>query len=275
MKHLVNGRSASSIPTDDRGLAYGDGLFETIKVLNGKPLFWERHLQRLKEGCNRLEIPFIPEKLLEKESTLLLDGTDNAVLKIIVTRGSGGRGYQFPEQVQPRRIISLFPAASYPADYYSEGIEIGICQTRLGANRALAGIKHLNRLEQVLARNELTDSGYSEGVMLDHSCFPIEGCMSNLFWVTGQTLYTPSLEESGVKGIARSVILDLANRKGIPLKIGRFELEHLMNADEVFLTNSVIDVWPIRKIRDQIYNVGPVTQQLMSLYSSELQREAG
>ena len=178
---LVNGEQLDTVAIMDRGFQYGDGLFETIEVRANQPIFLEQHLKRLNTDSQRLYLPKIDLTLLRTEIKMLCQNIGNAVLKIIITRGSGGRGYRQPDVIQPTRILSLHPFPDYPKSHYSNGIVARICQTQLGLNPTLAGMKHLNRLEQVLARAEWNDAAIHEGIMLDFNEHVIEGTMTNLF----------------------------------------------------------------------------------------------
>lgn len=245
---LINGERAEQIAVTDRGLHYGDGLFETIAIHHNTPILWNEHITRLQQGCQKLAIP-IPDSIqLREEAEILCQGVEAAVLKIIITRGSGGRGYYTPGSLKPTRILGLYSWPSYPNSYSQEGVNVICCRTGLGHNSQLAGIKHLNRLEQILARQEWNSEDIAEGIMLDHNGDLIEGTMSNLFIVRNKSLYTPSLHNCGVAGIIRQIILDGAEQLKIPYEIGRITLDDLFLADEVFLTNSLIGLWPVKKI---------------------------
>jgi 4-amino-4-deoxychorismate lyase len=147
---LVNGEPGDVIPVSDRGLLYGDGIFETIAVREGRPRHWQRHMHRLQAGCTRLGIQPFENSLLTAEADSITNGVDKGVLKLIVTRGSGGRGYRVAEAIACTRIMQLHPWPEYPAANAEQGVKTRLCETRLGHNPVLAGIKHLNRLEQVL-----------------------------------------------------------------------------------------------------------------------------
>lgn len=245
---LVNGQPADQLPVMDRGLQYGDGLFETMRAEAGAIIDWPRHLQRLQSGCDKLRIPCPEVDALEADLAALLNGiTAPVVLKLIVTRGSGGRGYRFQDSMQPTRIVSRHPLPEYPRHYSESGIELYACETRLGMNPALAGVKHLNRLEQVMARNEWQDDVCAEGLMCDTEGFPIEGTMSNLFWFDGETLCTPELTQCGVAGVMRGRVIETAESAGVTVAVARFPLEALLDSDGVFVCNSLIGLWPVRK----------------------------
>jgi len=266
---LINGVFTDQLPASDRGLQYGDGLFETIAILDGQPSQWPQHMARLAKGCEAMKI-LTPdcELLLQEAQQLCVDNT-HAVLKIIVTRGSGGRGYRFPEPVTPTRLLSIHPRPDYPSSHYRQGIVLTVCKTRLGSNPALAGIKHLNRLEQVVARNEWQSSDIHEGVMLDIHGNVIEGTMSNLFIIEGDTLITPDLSECGINGIMRETVLALAAQRNIATRIEAISLARLKSASACFVTNSIIGLWPVRALDDINYEQGKITRDLIHALSEQ------
>lgn len=260
---LVNGLESEQIPVSDRGFQYGDGLFETLSVENGAPEFLSRHLERLRQACERLMIAYPGTDVLNQEAFRLCEGVKSAVLKIIVTRGAGGRGYRIPEQALSTRVLSIHPRPDCPADFQTKGIRTILCRNRLGINSALAGLKHLNRLEQVLARSEWDSPGIQEGFMLDSDENVIEGTMSNLFLVRNGTLQTPDLSRCGVAGIIRGLVFEIADANRIPVRIKRITLDDLEVADEIFVTNSVIGVWPVAEFERFTYAIGPMTRRIM------------
>ncbi len=259
---LLNGESRHWVDVSDRGFQYGDGLFETLEVLQGNALFLDRHLQRLTDGCQRLLLPPPDWQLLQQEAQQLISDTEHGVLKIIITRGSGGRGYRQPEPIVPTRLLSLHPYPQYPTALQSQGIVTRFCNQLLSINPSLAGIKHLNRLEQVLARAEWRDDAIHEGLMLDSNGHVIEGTMSNLFMIKNAVLYTPALTQSGIAGIVRQLVLQFAEQMALPVSIQSFDKAQLLQADEVFVTNSVIGIWPVKQIAEQSFQVGEWTQRL-------------
>lgn len=259
---LINGTGEDRISSLDRGLLYGDGLFETIAVAGGKPVFWSRHLARLRAGCERLGIPCIDADRLADEARGLLHGVDRCVIKIIVTRGTGGRGYRTPPQPKPTRIIQRHPWPDYAENLAEHGVCVRLCEQRLGTNPLLAGIKHLNRLEQVLARQEWTDPDIMEGLMADRNGNLVEGTMSNLFVVQDRTLATPDLGRCGIAGVIRGVVMELAEELALPVAVRDMNMTALREADEVFLTNSVIGIWPVVRLDAHAWTKGRVTRQL-------------
>lgn len=263
MRMLIDGKETSCVAADDRGLQYGDGLFETIGVVHGLPRLWRHHMARLQAGCVRLGIQVPAVDTLYAEVQQLCSVTERAVVKIIITRGSGGRGYRPLLDAQPRRIVSSHPWPEFAADWATSGVEIRVCDTRLGINPALAGIKHLNRLEQVLARREWDDPAIAEGIMFDSDNYLVDGTMSNLFIVRDGCLLTPALERCGVAGVMRTHILELAEQLGINCEITRLQLNDLQQSDEAFLCNSIIGIWPIRRLGHHEYRLGTITQRLL------------
>ena len=259
---LVNGIQQPYIEIADRGFQYGDGLFETIEIHDGQPVYMERHLARLTTGCHRLHIPCPDLAQLNAEAQALCRHSTRAVLKIIVTRGSGGRGYRQPESIQPTRVLSLHPYPDYPESYSEQGIAARFCITPLGLNPVLAGIKHMNRLEQGMARAEWTDPSIQEGIMLDVNQQVIEGTMTNLFYVKDGVIYTSLLTQSGVAGIMRGIIIELSVEQDIKVIEHSFSSERLLTADEIFVCNAIIGIWPVRQIEDRYFAVGPVTQRI-------------
>ena len=275
MTTLVNGKPGNVVQTSDRGLLYGDGVFETIAIRAGRPSHWPRHMSRLQAGCARLGLAMPDSAQLKTEAAQITSGIDQGVLKLIVTRGSGGRGYAVPETATCTRIMQLHPWPEYPDACSAEGVRIRLCTTRLGRNPALAGIKHLNRLEQVLARQEWTDTSIREGLLMDTDANLIEGTMSNLFIVKDGVLMTPDLSYSGVAGIMRSIILELAKQLGLNTGIAPVSQAMLLQADEVFLCNSLIGIWPVVAIGETPYRKGEMTRQLQELLSSSSDDNSG
>jgi len=260
---LINGASSEHISVADRGLHYGDGVFETLAVDAGAPLLWEAHLQRLLNGCERLGIPAPDVAVLAHEATQLCAGQARAVLKIIVTRGPSARGYAPPRSANPTRILSCSPWPDHPAAHARHGVAVRWCATPLARQPRLAGIKHLNRLEQVLARAECAASE-AEGLMCDTDGFAIEGTMSNLFIVSGDTLITPDLSQSGVAGVLRAQVLAVARDCGLDCREAWLRPAEVEAAKELFLTNSIIGLWPVNRLGTRTYPIGEITQTLQA-----------
>lgn len=263
---LINGKAEDKISVKDRGLQYGDGVFETIAYRNGKAEFITEHLERLEKGCKLLAIAFEQQALLQAELDSVYSslGHEEAVIRITVTRGQSSRGYFSDNSAMPTRIISTYPFPTFPELYYSEGVLLRFCEQRLSTNSRLAGIKHLNRLEQVLARNEWDDSDIPEGIMSDHEDNIIEGTMSNIFIVESDKLFTPVVTRTGIAGITRAKVIELATRSGLSVEETVIDRRRLAEADEVFVCNSIIGIWPVSAISNKLYPVRFITHFLQN-----------
>ena len=265
MTALVNGRETESLPVADRGLQYGDGLFETIALHNGKPLLWERHLQRLTEGCQRLGMAPPDGLLLRQELDQIGGNKLRAVAKIILTRGISSRGYRPEEAGSVTRILQCLAWPASPENAAHDGVAVRWCATRLARQPRLAGLKHLNRLEQVLARAEWDDPAIAEGLMLDEKDQVIEATAANVFVVRDGAVLTPTLHECGVAGVMRALIMELAQSAGMPVRECALSLDAARGAQEIFLTNSVIGVWPVRELDTIVKSIGPTTRRIATL----------
>ena len=264
---LVNGRQTSVDPAD-RGLAYGDGLFETMAASEGRIRWLDLHFDRLEEGCRRLEIPAPSRSLVAQEIDAYCPQQGRAVVKLIVTRGPGVRGYPPPDPATPTRVLSISPWPNYPESNYRDGIHMRTCRMRLGENPALAGIKHLCRLEQVLAQLELRGHAVQQGLLLDASGDVVGGTTSNIFVVADAEIATPSLARCGIKGVMRRNVLDAARALGFRAEERDFAPDELRTADEVFVTNSLFRIWPVTGIDDQRFAIGPTTKRFMAHFDA-------
>ena len=261
---LINGEPGQRIDATDRGFTYGDGLFETIAVRDGKPRFFERHVARLLNGAGRLGIPAPDTAALAAEAGQLAAGCGYGTLKIVLTRGTGRRGYVPPEPAVPLRCLGLLPGARPGPEIYARGIAVRHCATPIGISPATAGLKTLGRLEQVIARAEWRDETIREGLMSTPDGIVVCGTMSNLFLVVDGALVVPDLSNCGIKGVMRSVVLDKADRLGFEWRFDDVPRESLAAADEIFVTNSLIGIWPISRIESREVMIGPVTRALMT-----------
>jgi len=256
---LVNGEISSLVAANNRGLSYGDGAFETIAMINGTPRFWQLHMDRLAIACDALKIPLVPQQLLLREVQTVTAGRNLCVVKIILTRGASGRGYAAGSPVAPTRIVS---AHAYPEQVQSQahsGISTRLCGLRLAVQPRLAGIKHLNRLEQVLARSEIDQPGVDEGILLDPEDHVVSATSSNIFLVLGGRLLTPRLDRCGVRGVMRAAFLQAFR----PLcEQRRIMLDMLPDAQEIFLCNAIRGIVPVRKIDHWEYEIGPRTREV-------------
>ena len=263
---LINGQLQDRIAATDRGLAYGDGLFETIAVCNGLPQLWQRHLNRLIEGCSRIGLPCPDADQLQTELRQVID-QEQGVVKIVITSGSGGRGYRRPEQVTPHRIISFQP---YEPPAYKEGIRLYQCKTPVSVNSRIAGLKTLGCLDQVLAQSEWSEAEYQEGVMCDYSGNLIEGTKSNIFLIKNQALLTPRLEHCGIQGIMRDVIIAMAKQLDIACNITDLKPSDLASAEAALVCNSLIKIWPVRQYQNTLYQNNDIVTRLISETANNL-----
>lgn len=260
---LINGVPSDQVSICDRGLLYGDGVFRTIRVLGGYIQCWPRHYRKLQQDCVKLRIICPESKVLFEELQRLIEQRLDGVAKIIITRGEQStRGYAPTENVNSTRILSLAPPSDYPKRNYSHGVRLRLCDLRLSHQPKLAGIKHLNRLENVLAAAEWSDPEISEGLLLDIFGNVIEGIRSNLFIVRNGELFTPSLLSCGVSGIQRERVIEWAAIHGLPCWVREFGLAELLAADEVFLVNSVIGLWPVRELSGTDWRNHPISMQV-------------
>ncbi|MBW2939204.1 aminodeoxychorismate lyase [Zhongshania aquimaris] len=257
---LINGQFCKDVSVGNRGLAYGDGLFETILVRDFRPLWLDDHLARLVSGAKQLNIPCDVAELKRDCARLLGDFSEPAAaLKIVITRGASMRGYT-PHAARPERIVSI-AAYTQNRQLWDDGIAVAVCQTQLSSQPKLAGIKHLNRLEQVLAAEEIHRRGFHEGLMTERGLV-VEGSRSNLFMVVGGILFTPSLSRCGVDGIMRQRVLKHANALGLETRIKEFGVSALCSAEEAFVCNSVFGIWPISKVECVHMQIGPISRLL-------------
>lgn len=244
---LVDGEPATHVSVLDRGLHYGDGVFETISCPGGRPRLLQQHLERLVHGCERLAIPIGDLQTIHDEITRAAAGT-TCILKLIVTRGDAvARGYTPTGSERTRRILMRFDWPAERAEWSRDGVVVAIARHRIGENPALAGLKHLNRLEQVLASQEFaTHHEAFEGLMADQENRVVEGTRSNLFLVLDGRWLTPALTRCGVRGILRE---DLLSHFRGRLEEADIPLARLHEAAELFVANSVIGVVPVTRLQ--------------------------
>jgi 4-amino-4-deoxychorismate lyase len=244
----VDGRAGQTLDCRDRGLQYGDGVFETMRVRRRAIRFLDYHLERLVDGCDRLAITAPPLKRLRGELARVAAQRSDAILKLIVTRGIGPRGYRPSGHERCTRVISLHAlprqAAAMPA-----AVRLRMCRMRLGVNETLGGLKTLNRLESVLARAEWTDARIWEGLMRDTDGNIVCGTMSNLFMRCGSSLMTPKVDRCGIAGVMRRWVLEQAARLELRGAEERLRWEDLGRADEVFMTNAIVGIVPVARIQ--------------------------
>ena len=271
LHYLINGGQQWLSPLD-RGLSYGDGVFRTLPVYYGKPSHWAQHYKKLADDCAVLGINCPEAMLLLSDIEQLFNPNQaQAVAKIIITRGEGARGYAIPQNPTPTRIVIKSHFPHYHSQSYAEGVKLTLCQTRLGLQPQLAGIKHLNKLENILARQEWTDESIVDGVMLDTNGYVIECTSNNIFARFGHELVTPDLTECGVAGVTRQRIMDEAPSVGLKLVIKKITLSELLKADEWLICNSLFGVRQVIALDENVWLKSIATNNLSQLLSKALQ----
>lgn len=256
----INGNSGENIAVSDRGLAYGDGLFETVAVRDGACRLLDLHLERFYSSCERLLLPLPAENLLRQAIDHGRGHVNTGSLKIIYTRGSSKPGYALPLDAEPTLVVGI---TEHPASVSSiSGVKVRYCATPIARNPVLAGMKTLNRLEQVLARAEWQDAAIVEGLMLNDRGKVVCGTMSNLFAVIGSRLVTSALTECGIAGIMRRLVLEICDANGIELKFSELSPHELRQADDVFLTNSRFGLLPVAELDQLHYARAELTLQI-------------
>jgi len=253
--YLVNGSPYGTISPLDRGLAYGDGIFRTMKVVDGLPQCWPLHYQKLVADCGAIGIVCPGAEVLMADIQLLFSADETAVAKIIITRGESERGYSLPAVTTPMRVIIKSAVPQIPDTSYSAGVKLAVCETRLSHQPRLAGIKHLNRLDNVMARMEWHDPSIMDGILLDTQHHVIECTAANIFARFGNTLVTPSLAKCGVAGVTRQRILEFAHTLDLQIKVEHITLEGLLQADETVICNSLYGALPVREIQGKVIKV--------------------
>ena len=265
--YLVNGSFNQAISPFDRGFAYGDGVFRTIKMQGGLPEYWPQHYQKLVADCAAINIVCPSAELLMSDIAQLFsadaEATEkSAVAKIIITRGEGNRGYTPPAITAPMRVVTKSDMPDYPESRFTQGVTLTVCETRLAAQSQLAGIKSLNRLENVLARMEWNDQNIADGILLDVQGNVIECTAANIFACFGDTLMTPSLQQCGIAGITRQRIIELASTLKLKTSIEMFDLQKLLAADEVIICSSLYGAWQVRNINQKAINAGKLAANI-------------
>lgn len=245
---LVNGISQDYLPLSDRAVQFGDGAFTTFRIKNGTPLFWSLHQQRLREACLRLHIAAPLWDTLYAEVHKLAAEQGEGVGKVILSRGEGGRGYATSHVNGPTRAVAVFPLPERVAQWRQYGIGLHWAQFRLAIQPQLAGIKHLNRLEQIMGRREITEAGWDEAIFCDTQDKIIECNAFNLFWRKQETLFMPQLDNCGVSGVMARVLAEHCALHGHTIKEVAVRPAALDDVDEIFISNSVFGAVPVMSL---------------------------
>lgn len=264
-----DGRPCDTLPADDRAAQYGDGLFETIAIRNGLPRLWTYHVERLQTGAARLGLAAPTESTLRAALDAALQqahaDTARCVAKLIMTAGRGPRGYRRTGDATVRLLTGVSAARRLDDACYRDGVVLRLCNTRLARQPQLAGMKTLNRLEQVLARNEWHDDAVFEGLTLDTDGHLICGTMSNVFLIAGQQLITPAITHCGVAGVMRRHVLTLLDEAGIGCDVRDVEAGELWAADGVFISNSQVGILPATRCGSHSWEPQAVFREVATL----------
>lgn len=261
----INGKSQDQIAASDRGMLFGDGCFTTMAKVRGKIERLPAHLARLQHDARALLIPTIDAALLREEIEAYSATVPDGIIRLTITRGSGGIGYALPSIVQVSRLLQWREAHPLAQQNAKLGIAVFACNTRVARQPRLAGIKHCNRLENVLARAEITEQGFAEGLMCDDQENLIEGTFSNFFWRENDGWFTPLLDECGIAGVMRAEILSLMRQYGIRVKeVKRTKTQALNGMQEAFVCNSVIGIWPVTQVVNKLITIGNDTRHFQA-----------
>lgn len=258
----LNGRKERAALALSRGLHYGDGIFRTCFINNFQIVDVEKQYEKLSADAEALKLTPDAVQASLAEARALAAGCARGVLKILLLRAGQARSYP-PDNAAADRLLILYPPPAWSETFWTKGVRVMRCELRLSEQPAFAGIKHLNRLEQVRAAAELPP-GIQEGLLCDGAEHPIGGTRTNLFWVKGGALYTPELSRCGVAGMMRGKVLELAAGQGITSRVGPWTWSQLEEAEEIFLTNSLIGIWPVHDLDGRAWSApGPMTKLLM------------
>ncbi len=269
--------SEARVSVFDRGFLYGDGLFETMRVYKGHIFRLDQHLQRLFKGLEILRIKnvwtgsvltHVLYRLLE------LNKLKDSYIRLTISRGVGGRGMDITGCDSPTIVITAREFLPHPEIMYRDGVRACISEERMNCRNPIdSGVKSLNFLNNILVRMEASERSFFEAIMLNHGGYLAEGTVSNLFFVTKGVLYTPSAEAGILNGITRQTVLEIAEEKGIAVEEGLFSTKELHQAEEVFLTNSLIEIMPVSEIDGKTYAIGKITERLISAYKEQVNEE--
>jgi 4-amino-4-deoxychorismate lyase len=243
--YLINGLKNKGLNPFDRGLMFGDGVFRTFKVINGKPQHWPLHFRVLQKDCKVLKIVPPSSSVLLGDIKKLFPDKGTYVGKIIVTRGESDRGYSLPKKIKPNRILLKSKYIPIKKEIFTKGVAIKLCKIHSNLFNKMGSSKHLNRLENVMAKIELTSS-FFDGLLLDEQGFVIECASHNIYLRMGKTILTPLLKDKGVVGVSQDIILNFAKKQNYKIKSCNIKLDKIIKSDEFFISNSINGVIPVR-----------------------------
>lgn len=261
---IINGVESEQVNLADRGFNFGDGHFTTMKVVKGEVQLFDLHLARLKHACQMLFIDFKhwTDLVLHIHAQALT--LDSGVLKLVITRGIGGKGYS-PEGCS--EASWFLQARDIPAFYdtwQQTGIALTVCRYQQTVNPVLSGLKTLNRLDQVMIKQELLGCDELDGIVCSTEGYVIETSMANIFWVKDNVIYTPSMQRSGVEGVMRKRVMDLVVSLNLSVEVGDYTIDKIISADEIFITNALMDIVPVNMLCAADIAVNQVYQRFTS-----------
>lgn len=274
---LVNGKQSQSVELAERGFNFGDGHFTTIKVIAGEVLLLPLHIARLKHACTILSITF--EHWDELEATIEYQASlkQQGILKVTITRGVGGNGYGTNGCSSANWYLQFRPIPSHYQQWREAGIGLTVCSYQQTVTPHFAGLKTLNRLDQVMIRQELDKRNANDGLVCSTDGFVIETSMANVFWINNNVVFTPSIHRSGVEGVMRAHIIDLLKGINIRVKEADYSINEVFDAQEVFISNAAMELVPIHSIvaddigveinYDYYHHVGSITAIVQALLS--------
>ncbi|MBW1213737.1 aminodeoxychorismate lyase [Pantoea allii] len=260
----INGTEQPHLAASDRAVQFGDGCFTTAAVCQGKIVLFDMHMQRLQQSCERLWLSGVDWSALAQEMQQAASGHDRAVLKVILSAGSGGRGYSRTGCSGPTRIVSVSAWPAHYARLQQTGVKLAVSPVRLARQPQFAGLKHLNRLEQVMIRAHLEQTDADEALVLDTAGWVVECCAANLFWRSGGALFTPALDQAGVDGIMRRSLIAEMRAAGQICQVVQAGLAQLLAADEIVICNALMPVLSVRQLDAVEFNQRTLFNQLQA-----------
>jgi len=263
--HSINGKINNEISIADRAFNYGDGIFTTAKISHGQIEYLAQHIARLSTSCDVFSINFSQKEDLILEITNQAKLYEQGVIKIVITAGQGGRGYSRKGVGKSNIVISIHDVPPHYEGWQEEGINLGIATHQLGLNPMLKGVKHLNRLEQVLIRAELDQQSKDDLVVTNINNQIIEASAANIFWFKDEQLFTPNLDESGVFGIIRQQVIDSTS----DINIVKADIKVLEEATAIFICNCVMGIIPVKTYKNRGLMLKPVKNIQANLFTTD------
>ncbi len=273
---FLNGRivpdADANISSGDRGFLYGDSIYETLRSYNGKPFKLAEHLERMRHSAKQLRISFEYtnidigdwiNKLIEKNCS------QDAYIRITLSRGTGGGRLQMDDNLEPTTLIQVKPFTPYEKKLYDKGMSLIVSDYKRSTSCPISRHKSTNLLQSILLKEEANKKSAHDSIILNTDGDVAECVVSNIFMASRGSVITPSLDTNILPGITRSTVLDICRFTDIPISEECFAIEKLINAEEVFITNSLMEIMPVSKIDDSMIGKaipGRLTQQLMNAY---------